>query len=112
MYINTHHRLPYIRLSGRVHCYVSGQLHGARQEEMAQPLKVCHMWFSRGEHVLDRAEGGSDLRGGITPHTPSPQTFVSYYHDKDLETCPLKMKLMDTYLLVSLFAWVELKVKN
>lgn len=73
-----------------------------QQEEMAQLLKVCHMWFSRGEYVLDRAEGGSDLSSGISPHTPSSQTYVSHYHDKDLETCPLKMKLMDAYFLVCL----------
>lgn len=91
---------------------MSAQLHGARQEEMTQPLKFCHMWLSRGEHVLGRAETGSDLNGGITPHIPSPQTYISYYRDKDLEMCPLKLKIMGTYLLVSLFAWVELKVEN
>lgn len=84
MYINTNHRLPEIRLSGRVSCYMSGKLHGVGQEKMAQPLKICHKWFSRGERVLDRTESGSDLNGGITPLTPSLQTYISHYHDRDL----------------------------
>lgn len=85
MYINTNHRLPEIRLSGRVSVllYVRQAPWGGAKK-MAQPLKICHMWFSRAERVLDKAESGSDLNGGITPLIPSLQTYISHYHDRDL----------------------------
>lgn len=40
MYINTNHRMPEIRLSGRVPCYMSGKLHGVGQEKNGSAPKV------------------------------------------------------------------------